>query len=221
MKHLVSILVVLVIILTGVVGYFAGQTRISPLTSPAPTVLPSSTPIAVACTMEAKLCPDGSSVGRSGPNCEFAQCPVVKTQTVKGGGILSFPKYELTIPSTWTVKKEVPGPDSERLVLSGDNLGITILQGGFGGSVCLYPGDPDSEGPSARYTSFVEIVNQSGDKFRRSTPISGKGFGLCQLTQYGWGAPTLYGAISLVTPSSPTPLDLTTLDTILASLKKI
>ncbi len=29
----------------------------------------------VACTMEAKLCPDGSAVGRSGPNCEFAACP--------------------------------------------------------------------------------------------------------------------------------------------------
>lgn len=29
----------------------------------------------VACTMEAKLCPDGSSVGRTGPNCEFAACP--------------------------------------------------------------------------------------------------------------------------------------------------
>lgn len=29
----------------------------------------------VACTMEAKLCPDGSSVGRTGPNCEFATCP--------------------------------------------------------------------------------------------------------------------------------------------------
>lgn len=29
----------------------------------------------VACTMEAKLCPDGSYVGRTGPNCEFAPCP--------------------------------------------------------------------------------------------------------------------------------------------------
>jgi hypothetical protein len=28
-----------------------------------------------ACTMEAKLCPDGTAVGRSGPNCEFAACP--------------------------------------------------------------------------------------------------------------------------------------------------
>lgn len=29
----------------------------------------------VACTMEAKICPDGSAVGRSGPKCEFAPCP--------------------------------------------------------------------------------------------------------------------------------------------------
>jgi hypothetical protein len=29
----------------------------------------------VACTMDAKICPDGSAVGRAGPNCEFAECP--------------------------------------------------------------------------------------------------------------------------------------------------
>ena len=28
-----------------------------------------------ACTMEAKQCPDGSYVGRQGPNCEFSPCP--------------------------------------------------------------------------------------------------------------------------------------------------
>lgn len=28
-----------------------------------------------ACTDDAKICPDGSSVGRTGPNCEFAPCP--------------------------------------------------------------------------------------------------------------------------------------------------
>jgi hypothetical protein len=27
------------------------------------------------CTQEAKQCPDGSYVGRTGPNCEFAACP--------------------------------------------------------------------------------------------------------------------------------------------------
>jgi len=30
----------------------------------------------VACTLEARLCADGSSVGRTGPMCEFAECPV-------------------------------------------------------------------------------------------------------------------------------------------------
>ena len=29
----------------------------------------------VACTQDAKLCPDGSYVGRVGPDCEFALCP--------------------------------------------------------------------------------------------------------------------------------------------------
>ncbi len=30
----------------------------------------------MACTQEAKLCPDGSAVGRTGPACAFAMCPL-------------------------------------------------------------------------------------------------------------------------------------------------
>lgn len=33
----------------------------------------------IACTMEAKMCPDGSYVGRSGPKCEFTECPKAET----------------------------------------------------------------------------------------------------------------------------------------------
>lgn len=44
--------------------------------SASPSATPSTKP--VACTMEAKICPDGSSVGRTGPNCEFAPCPTVR-----------------------------------------------------------------------------------------------------------------------------------------------
>ena len=29
----------------------------------------------IACTMDARVCPDGSAVGRQGPDCEFAPCP--------------------------------------------------------------------------------------------------------------------------------------------------
>ena len=43
----------------------------------------------VACTMDAKLCPDGSYVGRVPPDCDFAACP--ETKTIK----LYYYNYEL------------------------------------------------------------------------------------------------------------------------------
>jgi len=44
----------------------------------------------VACTQEAKICPDGSAVGREGPNCEFVACPdTTGYGTIKGRVTLS------------------------------------------------------------------------------------------------------------------------------------
>ncbi|MDP3770216.1 MAG: hypothetical protein U1A25_02260 [Candidatus Sungbacteria bacterium] len=40
----------------------------------------------IACTQEAKSCPDGSSVGRTGLNCEFALCP---SEALCEGGVCS------------------------------------------------------------------------------------------------------------------------------------
>jgi eight-cysteine-cluster-containing protein len=37
----------------------------------------------IACTSEAKICPDGSSVARSGPKCEFTPCPTPKTNSLE------------------------------------------------------------------------------------------------------------------------------------------
>ncbi len=43
----------------------------------------------VACTMEAKLCPGGSYVGRTGPNCEFASCPSTSSgSSTDNGGVV-------------------------------------------------------------------------------------------------------------------------------------
>jgi hypothetical protein len=42
----------------------------------------------VACTMEAKICPDGSAVGRSGPLCEFSACPNGTSTAVASNGTL-------------------------------------------------------------------------------------------------------------------------------------
>lgn len=49
-----------------------------------------------ACTMDAKLCPDGSAVGRSGPRCEFTKCP--------GESALGY----RTCPDEWIVNR-MPG----------------------------------------------------------------------------------------------------------------
>ncbi|WAS95406.1 hypothetical protein [Nannocystis punicea] len=52
--------------LAGLLGACAGKSN------PPPADNPDGQKV---CTMEAKLCPDGSAVGRTGPNCEFAPCP--------------------------------------------------------------------------------------------------------------------------------------------------
>jgi hypothetical protein len=41
-----------------------------------PKAIPDPKGSQTACTMEAKLCPDGKTyVSRTGPNCEFSPCP--------------------------------------------------------------------------------------------------------------------------------------------------
>jgi len=41
----------------------------------------------VVCTMEAMLCPDGSYVSRTGPNCEFGLCPIPPGTVFEDGTI--------------------------------------------------------------------------------------------------------------------------------------
>jgi hypothetical protein len=41
----------------------------------------------VACTQEAKLCPDGSYVGRISPDCNFKECPASTTPIFEDGTI--------------------------------------------------------------------------------------------------------------------------------------
>lgn len=65
-------LAVIFVIGVGVLAYYnlnqsAGEAANVPLTNGTK-----------ACTLEAKQCPDGSYVGRTGPNCEFKLCPAFK-----------------------------------------------------------------------------------------------------------------------------------------------
>ena len=66
------------------------------------TIIESNNP--VACTQEAKLCPDGSAVGRSGPNCEFASCPVPSSKKSGISGVV-------TLSPTCPVERIPPDPN--------------------------------------------------------------------------------------------------------------
>lgn len=71
MQKPLLIVIVFLALISGGAAYFAlNQNAISP------------TPTPKACTQEAKLCPDGSAVGRIGPNCEFAPCPAINPPLV-------------------------------------------------------------------------------------------------------------------------------------------
>ena len=77
-KPLAIIIVILFIAAIGLAWSFIPPTTTEAPSPILPTPSPSPLPSPVfpkACTQEAKLCPDGSAVGRTGPNCEFAQCP--------------------------------------------------------------------------------------------------------------------------------------------------
>jgi hypothetical protein len=72
-------------------------------------------PVGQGCTMEAKLCPDGSAVGRTGPNCEFTECPAVATTTSGGGGGSILPYHSgvrgtVSLGPTCPVMRNPPDP---------------------------------------------------------------------------------------------------------------
>ncbi len=72
------VLVVVIMVLTA--GFLIARIAVAP----SPTDEPTPDNSGVVCTLDAKLCPDGSYVGRTGPKCEFAPCPTV-TPNINSG----------------------------------------------------------------------------------------------------------------------------------------
>ena len=60
----------------------------------------------IACTMEAKLCSDGSYVGRTGPYCEFSPCPSNIPPTSSTSGIVG----NVLLGPTCPVERNPPDP---------------------------------------------------------------------------------------------------------------
>jgi hypothetical protein len=83
MKKLLIALICLVILL---ILIFLISTRFYVTVTVPPSQVPPANPPVVACTMDAKICPDGSAVGRIPPSCQFAACPATQTPPVSSSG---------------------------------------------------------------------------------------------------------------------------------------
>ncbi|MCX6712490.1 MAG: hypothetical protein NT041_02275, partial [Candidatus Vogelbacteria bacterium] len=62
-KYLVALIIVALVLVAGITYFKLSK---------------STAPDQIVCTKEAKICPDGSTVGRSGPKCEFEECPAAQ-----------------------------------------------------------------------------------------------------------------------------------------------
>jgi hypothetical protein len=71
-----TLVLILLGILVGIGGAAAALAINSRGTGPVATTTP---PVGYACNADGKACPDGTVVGRTGPNCEFPACPDIAT----------------------------------------------------------------------------------------------------------------------------------------------
>lgn len=83
LKNFKIALIIACILLVVFVGYFSLTKK-------------SSEP-GIACTMEAKLCSDGSYVSRTGPNCEFSACPTTSVEYKNSEFGFNF-----SLPTSWS-----------------------------------------------------------------------------------------------------------------------
>jgi len=109
--------------------------------------LPPKEENAVACTMDARICPDGSAVGRVGPKCQFADCPVTPVVKVrsdvawkfkdKGESTTGAPRTEVTLATNG--KSYVVGTyDGSCAVVDGQSW--KLLSNERSGVICWFAG---------------------------------------------------------------------------------
>ncbi len=110
---------ILIVAIVGsiIVGIIISQPKLrNKITEPEP----------IACTMEAKICPDGSAVGRTGPNCEFAACPDSESiNTGESSGIMG----RVLLGPTCPVETIPPDPNCADKPYGDTRLAITTPDG--------------------------------------------------------------------------------------------
>ncbi len=139
-----SIIPVLAIVMALVVLTMIGWVTVVQFTRPEPGANLNT----AACTLEAKVCPDGTSVGRVPPSCEFAACPGTNTNTAANVNAVTNTNtgvvpadwktytnetygFRLKYPPTWTSRSPAYGGASSTTGQSQHVLGLS--PGSFNG----------------------------------------------------------------------------------------
>ena len=122
-----------------------------------------------ACTMEAKVCPDGSSVGRTGPNCEFTECPIVDQtagwKTYSGNGFsFKYPQTDIgkrIYSSAETVFILPIAEEGMNTNIDGKVLNL-VIKPKVSGSACVGLNYYTADGPTNVVINGIQFSKQSG-----------------------------------------------------------
>ncbi len=89
----------------------------------------------IGCTMDALICADGTAVGRTGPDCTFADCPMT-------AGVTGTPKDNLIRVTTPTEGNTISSP----VTITGEARGYWFFEASFPVSVVDWDGRIIGEG---------------------------------------------------------------------------
>lgn len=135
--------VLLLCIVAGGAYYLGTQAPRSTEQPQVPLVMVSPLPTgdATACTEDARVCPDGTSVVRIPPSCEFAECPetsltgkeakesyelLIEAHTM--GEVRKY-NYNFAYPLTWSLDAQASLHSNDNLVQGCKDFTLTSMQG--------------------------------------------------------------------------------------------
>ena len=145
---------------------------------------------------------------------------IIQTVSVASASGTSFRGFTISVPSTWTVKKDENPGISVKVTINRGDYSMSIYQAATGGAQCLYPGDTPAD-MSTSFGPFTFIQDASGTQYRRARTLgSASGYTICQKSDTTYGLPTSFGHVTYTSPANPDPEILKEMDTIFATIKK-